>query len=90
MIQKILPFDVNLIQVIGPKIQSFVKLSQVKLFLWVKKFNWAQTKTSNSSSTVSVRQWYFENRNTHFYRIREEGRSGRPPPTIHLRTDDVT
>ena len=26
---------------------------------------------------------------THFYRIREEGGSGRPP-TVHLRTDDVT
>ena len=28
---------------------------------------------------------------THFYRMREEGGSGRaPPPTVHLRTDDVT
>ena len=27
---------------------------------------------------------------THFYRIREEGDSGRPPPKVHLRTDDVT
>ena len=27
---------------------------------------------------------------THFYRIGEEGGSGRPPPTVHLRTDDVT
>ena len=29
---------------------------------------------------------------THFYRIREEGGSGRPPPPppVHLRTDDVT
>ena len=28
---------------------------------------------------------------TQFYRIREEGGSGRPPPpTVHLRTDDVT
>ena len=29
---------------------------------------------------------------THFYRIREEGCSGRPPPPppVHLRTDDVT
>ena len=26
----------------------------------------------------------------HFYRKREEGGSGRPPPTVHLRTDDVT
>ena len=26
---------------------------------------------------------------THFYRIREEGGSGRPP-TVHLRTDDIT
>ena len=29
--------------------------------------------------------------NTHFHRIREGGCSGRPPPpTVHLRTDDVT
>ena len=27
---------------------------------------------------------------THFYRIREGGGSGRPPPNVHLRTDDVT
>ena len=47
----------------GPKIQSFVKLSHVKLFLWVKIFDWAQTETSNSSSTVTVVQGYFENRN---------------------------
>ena len=26
---------------------------------------------------------------THFYRIREEGGLGRPP-TVHLRTDDLT
>ena len=63
MIRKSLPFNVHLWQVIGPKIQSFVKLSHVKLFLWVKMFNWAQTATSNSSSTVGVVQWYFENRN---------------------------
>ena len=30
-----------------------------------------------------------DNHITHFYRIREEGGSGRPP-TVHLRTDDVT
>ena len=47
----------------GLKYRGFVKLSHVKLFLWVKIFNWAQTETSNSSSTVSVVQWYFENRN---------------------------
>ena len=35
----------------------------MKLFLWVKIYKWAQTETSNSSSTVSVVQWYFENRN---------------------------
>ena len=35
----------------------------MKLFLWVKIFNWVQTETFNSSSTVSVVQWYFENRN---------------------------
>ena len=27
---------------------------------------------------------------THFYRIREEGGSGCPPPTVHLKTNDVT
>ena len=47
----------------GPKYRVFVKLSHVKLFLWVKIFNWAQTETSISSSTVSVVEWYFENRN---------------------------
>ena len=32
------------------------------------------------------------NDSTHFYGIREENGSGRPPPppTVHLRTDDVT
>ena len=50
-------------KLLGPKYRVFVKLSHVKLFLWVKIFNWAQTETSNSSSTVSVVQWYFENRN---------------------------
>ena len=33
------------------------------MFFWVKIFNWAQTETSNSSSTVSVIQQDFENRN---------------------------
>ena len=41
---------------------EFVRLSHVKLFLWVKIFNWAQIETFNSSSTASVVQWYFENR----------------------------
>ena len=50
-------------KLLGPKHRVFVKLSHVKLFLWVKIFNWAQTETSNSSSTVSVVQWYFENKN---------------------------
>ena len=50
-------------KLLGPKYRAFVKLSHAKLFLWVKIFNWAQTETSNSSSTVSVVQWYFENRN---------------------------
>ena len=27
---------------------------------------------------------------THFNRIREEGGSGPPPPTVNLRTDNVT
>ena len=50
-------------KLLGPKYRVFVKLSHAKLFLWVKIFNWAQTGTSNSSSTVSVIQWNFENRN---------------------------
>ena len=50
-------------KLLGPKHRVFVKLIHVKLFLWVKIFNWAQTETSNSSSTVSVIQWYFENKN---------------------------
>ena len=50
-------------KLLGPKYRVFVKLSHVKLFLWVKPFNWAQTETSSSSSTVTVMQWYFENRN---------------------------
>ena len=50
-------------KLLGPKYRVFVKLSHVKLFLWVKIFNSAQTETSNFSSTVSVVQWYFENRN---------------------------
>ena len=49
-------------KLLGPKYRVFVKLSHVKLFLWVKIFNWAQTETSNSSATVSVKQRYFENR----------------------------
>ena len=50
-------------KLLGPKYRVFVKLSHVKLFLWVKIYNWAQTETSSSnSSTVSVVQWYFENR----------------------------
>ena len=28
--------------------------------------------------------------NTHFYRIREEGGSGCPPPIVHLKPDEVT
>ena len=50
-------------KLLDPKYIVFVKLSHVKLFLWVKIYKWAQTETSNSSSTVSVLQWYFENRN---------------------------
>ena len=50
-------------KLLGPKYIVFVKLSHVKLFLWVKIYKRAQTETSNSSSTVSVVQWYFENRN---------------------------
>ena len=48
-------------KLLGPKYRIFVKLRHMKLYLWVKIFNWAQTETSNSSSTVSVVQWYFEN-----------------------------
>ena len=39
---------------------------------------WLHNKTGHNFKT-----------NTHFYRIREEGGSGRPP-TVHLRTNDVT
>ena len=63
MIQKNLPFNVIYDKLLGPKDRAFVKLSHVMLFFWVKIFNWAQTETSNSSSAVSVAQWYFENRN---------------------------
>ena len=64
MTQNDLSFNVSLCQVIELKIQSFfVKVSHVKLFLWVKIYKWAQTETSNSRSTVSVVQCYFENRN---------------------------
>ena len=64
MIQKNLPFLTSIgDKLLGPKYRVFVKLSHVKLFLWVKIFNFAQTETCNSSSTVCVVQWYFENRN---------------------------
>ena len=48
-------------KLLGPKYTAFAKLSHV--FLWVKIYNCTQTETSNSTSTVSVVQWYFENRN---------------------------
>ena len=63
MIQKITFLTSICDKLLGPKYRGFVKLSHVRLFLWVKMFNWAQTETSNSSSTVSAVQWYFENRN---------------------------
>ena len=50
-------------KLLGPKYRVFVKLNHVKLFLWVKLFNWAQTETSNSSPIDSVVQCYFENKN---------------------------
>ena len=50
-------------KLMGPKYRVFVKLSHVKLFLWVKIFNQTETETSNSSSALSVVRWYFENRN---------------------------
>ena len=50
-------------KLLGPKYRVFVKLSHVKLFLWVKIFNWAQTETPNSRSTVTVVQGCLENRN---------------------------
>ena len=58
--QNNLPFNVSLL---GPKYRVFVKVSHVKLFMWIKIYKWAQTETSNSRPTVSVVQWYFENRN---------------------------
>ena len=63
MIQKICLLTSICGKLLGPKYRAFVKLSHVKLFLWVNIFNWAQTETSNSSSTVTVVQGYFENRN---------------------------
>ena len=50
-------------KLLGPKYRVFVKVSHVKLFLWVKIYKSTKTETSNSKSTVSVVQWYFENRN---------------------------
>ena len=50
-------------KLLGLKYRVFVKLSHVKVILLVKIFNWAQTETSNSSSTVTVVQGYFEYRN---------------------------
>ena len=63
MIQKIYLLMSICDKLLGPKYRVFVKLSHVKLFLWVKILNLAQTETSNSSSTISVVQWYFDNRN---------------------------
>ena len=63
MIQKIYLLTSICDKLLGPTYRVFVKLNHVKRFLWVKIFNWEQTETSNSSSTVSVVQWYFENRN---------------------------
>ena len=63
MMQKIYLLTSICKKLLGPKYGVFVQLSQVKLFLWIKIFNWTQTETSNSSSTVSVVQWHFENRN---------------------------
>ena len=40
-------------KLLGLKYRVFVKLSHVKLFLWVKIFNWAQTETSSSQLLVS-------------------------------------
>ena len=63
MIQKIYLLRSICDKFLGLKYRVFVKLNHVKLFLWVKIFNWAQAETFNSSSTVSVVQRYFENRN---------------------------
>ena len=63
MIQKYLPFNVNLGQVTRPKIQSFRKIKPCETVFVGKNFRLAQTEASNSSSTVSVVQWYFKNRN---------------------------
>ena len=50
-------------KLLGSKYRVSAKLSHVKLFLWVKIFNWAQTETFNSSPTVTVVQGYFDNKN---------------------------
>ena len=62
MIQKLYLLTSICDKLLDPKYRVFVKVSHVNLFLRVKIFNWAQTETSNSSSNVSVVQWYFENR----------------------------
>ena len=63
MIQKMFLLMSICNKLLGLKYRVFVKLSHAKLFLCVKIFNWAQTETSSSSSTVNVVQWYYENRN---------------------------
>ena len=63
MMQKIYLLTSIFAKLLGPEYRVFVKLSHVKLFLWVKIYNWSQTEKFNSSSTVSVVQWYFENKN---------------------------
>ena len=54
-------FNVSLWQIIGPKIQSFCTGKPCEAVFVGKIYKWAQTETSNSRSTVSVVQWYFEN-----------------------------
>ena len=65
MIQKKLPFTSICDKLLGPeyRIQKVCKIKSCETVFVGKIFNWAQTETSNSSSTVSVVQWYFENRN---------------------------
>ena len=42
------------------------------------------------SRSVPVGIIVYSKETKHFYRIGEDGGSGQPPLTVHLRTDDVT
>ena len=50
--------------IVALEINLWREAGQSKIFgVEQQTFNWAQTETSNYSSTVSVVQWYFEDRN---------------------------